>query len=441
MSKKFIFQIKKIFLPSFLLIYLIINVIFNSNPILNPDSNGYIDLAKRIANFNIHGYSGERTPVYPFVLAILNDYDYVVYFQIFLVVATLFLTYKIIEIFTKSQLMSFIGILFYSLNPTVLIYIRSIQTEVITTFLVVLSILFFALFNFYDRYKYILLSILFAGLAGLCRPIFSLLPIAILLFLIIIHKPAKQNKFLTVLLSSLLVVAIYSPWLAVNYFNTGRLTLTTLSGFNLTNPVSNCITLQNDEYFKERLVYTRERQKQIVSTGSSVHTIWKVIPKLLNENTYPELSSKFAKISLKSIAQNPLCYLKNVSNAFIKFWNSLDDRDLTALNKIIPNLSRFFHLLINILFLFLTFFFIVMTKRIKIYLDKTMILIWLFILSIAFGQALIEYGENFRYSFPVIPLVMIFTISSLFLIYNKKKENMIANQNKSQLSDKYCNKL
>ena len=62
---------------------------------LYPDSEGYVELAKRILNFDFSGYEGQRSPGYPILLALSNiSYSTTGALQFIIGIVTLIYFYK-----------------------------------------------------------------------------------------------------------------------------------------------------------------------------------------------------------------------------------------------------------------------------------------------------------------------------------------------------------
>jgi hypothetical protein len=76
MSKLVVSLIKKNPI-SFLVIYGIIIrltvLFFYQIPTLYPDSDGYIELAKKISTFSLNGYDGSRSLGYPLLISLANN--------------------------------------------------------------------------------------------------------------------------------------------------------------------------------------------------------------------------------------------------------------------------------------------------------------------------------------------------------------------------------
>lgn len=385
-----------------------------AEPVVNPDGHGYLLLAERIRHFDLTGYDGIRTPVYPALLALTNNLRLAVYIQLLMHVVSLYLIYKIIVISTSKQLMALAGALIYAGNPPVLIYARSIQTETITSFLLVLSLYHLVSFVFLEKKYSDFLACFWGALAGLCRPLFLFYPFFIIVLLFFVRRrPLFVNGIYL-----FLIIMIYVPWLTVNYLNLKQATFTSLAGYNLSNTVADYIEPKKDQYEFERRVFVEKREELVKRTGSSSMTAFHTIPIILKENKYKyhELSVVFRNIAIDTIAEHPMLYFRTAFKGFTKFWNPLEDRELFSLHKMLPNLSRLVQLVINLIFLVSPLllwrkYVLERTKSCRFFL-----FLWIYVLSVAVIQCLAEHGENYRYSTPTYSFVIIFAISQLHFL-------------------------
>lgn len=59
---------------------LILFSIFYTSVTIFPDSEGYLDLAKRVSNFDFSNYNGLRSPGYPLLISFVNSNLYALVF-------------------------------------------------------------------------------------------------------------------------------------------------------------------------------------------------------------------------------------------------------------------------------------------------------------------------------------------------------------------------
>lgn len=241
----------------FSIIFLALQIIFiqNSHTLIDGDSVGYVQLSMNLLDNQSLSFDGInptalRTPGYPVFLMpfVANGSLHLVYYvQALLLLLTAYLSYKIYCLLfgSKWSLLVFIGVIFF---PPLFWYTHLIITEILFTFLIMLSI--FIIIHAAES-KSIILALL-AGISSasacLVRPTITLFfPIIILIFLALflcvrvdtgknlmkrigLSNNASQRIIRdarkALLLCIMFIIGfsiIYAPWIARNYVVFDRL--------------------------------------------------------------------------------------------------------------------------------------------------------------------------------------------------------------------------
>ena len=115
---------------------LILFSIFYSSVTIYPDSEGYIELAKRMSSFNLSNYNGLRSPGYPLLISFVNSNLYaVIFIQFGLGIVTSVFQYKTLVHFDFSKKNSLINTLFISSFLNVFFFETCILVETLVLFL------------------------------------------------------------------------------------------------------------------------------------------------------------------------------------------------------------------------------------------------------------------------------------------------------------------
>lgn len=388
------------------------------------DSRDYIVLAEQIKYLDFSEYEGGRVPMYSILILISQNLKVLLIIQLCLHFLNAYIIFSFLNNITKSKIISLVASIIYLTYPPAINIARGIMSETLATTFIILSFYFFLKAFKFEKFSYLILVILLSSLAALTRPLYLSLPVLLIIFSS--FKLLKNNRKIAgkiIPFQTAIFLLLILPIFLFNYIKFNQLTFTTVTGCNLSNTVSNCIEEKKDMYEYERKIYVEEKENMLKMSGHSYHTIWLVIPKLVNERNYKfaEASKIFLAISINTIIENPDCYFRNVATGVYKFWNPLHSRDLSVLKKMLSNFSRILLTIINILFI--SSFFILNSKMSKKLndIDKfNAICIFISVIIISITQGMTEYGDNFRFSFPTIPLIIVVSFYLVFIIVNKK---------------------
>ena len=115
---------------------LILFSIFYSSVTIYPDSEGYIELAKRMSSFNLSNYNGLRSPGYPLLISFVNSNLYaVIFIQFGLGIVTSVFQYKTLVHFDFSKKNSLMISIFISSFLNVFFFETCILVETFVLFL------------------------------------------------------------------------------------------------------------------------------------------------------------------------------------------------------------------------------------------------------------------------------------------------------------------
>jgi len=388
-------------------------------PLEYMDTGTYKQLASQFASLDFSNYNGQRTPIYPLMIALLGQNNYFIWaVQSLMGLGVGIIAYIILireninwRWCTFSGLMSVLALNAMFFEPV-------IMTETISAFLLIAVLYyFFSTIRGGGNTRQVVTLSFFVGLVVLTRPQFIVL-IPILTLLLYIYLPSSRIR-----LSGTYLVLALMPLFAWGMFNSkhvGSFTVTTLTGYNLSNHSGAFMEKAPDEYAELRDIYLKYREQKINETGSHTMTIFVARHEMMRETGMSEieLSKEFQKISMSLFVANPGEYFKNVAKAWISFWpvpnywrlELFENSDLSSGLDKIWKAQHIFIRVMNAFFLIAVVF--VMWKFIKgnksirdeLLLPVTLMAV---VLGISILQALVEYGENPRYYIPNQTVIII----------------------------------
>lgn len=155
-----------------------------------PDSEGYLDLAKRLSNFDLSKYTGLRSPGYPMLISFVSSNLYaVIFIQFGLGIVTSIFKYKTLIYFNFSKRNSLIITIFISSFLNVFFFETCILVEIFVLFLMSTFVYLLSITHF--QYQKLKLDFLMSF------PFEFIMIISVLLFLKTnIKLPSKLNIWL-----------------------------------------------------------------------------------------------------------------------------------------------------------------------------------------------------------------------------------------------------
>lgn len=317
---------------------------------------------------------------------------------------------------TKSDFLSLLIGLSYSLSINQLFFEANILTETLSTFFIVLFLWLFIRMCHSNKSKilYHTSIAIVTSLAGLTRPS-SLFLIPLYLLFFVSQRSGVTIKYL---LSFMVPAAmIVFGWCFFNKVTVDYFGPTTLIGYHLTQHSGAFIELASDEeYSAIRDVYLKFRQRQIATTGTHSMTIWSAWPEMQKVTglSYSELSRNLTRMSIKLFIRHPVLYLKSVSRAWVEFWKEpnywkLDKVKSTYMRKLLDMtwwIQRRLLVGIELMFLFIALWEIYSVFILKHTGSKFNLLIISIVILASLFVALAGFAENARYAIPFQPLIL-----------------------------------
>lgn len=394
-----------------------------------PDSEGYMSLGLRFLNLDLSGYEGERSPGYPFLLALcslpfISSHGIIplgiLLPQLIMGIVALVLLYKICLLLGKEKGLALAVTLIFTAYIPAVFFEMAVLTETLSLFVISLIFYFFFQEIAGDRNRLVWLVILCSYLV-LIKPFYIFLPF-VLLAIFLLKK--RSLKYILIFIFPLLA---FLGWSYVNKINTGYFVSTTFYGFNL---AQNCVSFAENttpEFQQIGDIYAKYRDNRTTDKEESM-AIWEAYPEL-TENTglsFPDLSKKLYDYSIATIKKNPGSYLGQVFISWCDFWKTSlywEPHNFAVPEAGQPVLyityaERILFQLIKILFVLLIPYNII--RGIRKRKVEPPFIISLVVLTASLLQAFVTYGTNSRFSFPFESLILISVVLNL-IMYRKKK--------------------
>lgn len=404
-----------------------------------PDSQGYLNLAKKLSTFSLEGYSGKRSPGYPLLLLFaLGKLKVVVVYQFIIGTIGALFWYKTLINLKFRPKESFYIVLILQSSLNVFFYETAILVESLSLFFV--SFIMYCITrpdyaNNQTYWKEILLS-LAMGYLVLIKPFFAYMPFLVYGAFTLQNFNLKRiiNKKLILLIFPLLA---YFGWSYINKLNTGYFVSTTYLGLNM---AQNCVYFAEkapEEYQWIAQPYAKYRDKTIEENRDVAMSIWNAYGEGKAFEKYglsfPELSHEFGEYAKATIVANPKDYLKQVVlRSGLDFWKpsvlwrpyNFKSEGIYSIILKLWHVQIVFWYLITVVFFLISL--VVFTRALyNRYLDISFLLIsFVFVPSVL--QALVTYGTNSRYSFPfdfIMPIVVLLFLKKM-KIWNTLKTRL-----------------
>lgn len=379
-----------------------------SGATLFPDSEGYQDLARRMAAHSLVGYEGMRTPGYPLLIVFSGQQDaLLVLFQQLLGIGSVLLGYGILRRLDFSSKMSFWVPLLFSSLLHVLFYETCILTESLTQFLV-LAMAWLLCDGYLEQRQWrreLLMGLLLACLV-LVKPFYIFIPFLIL-GLVVLRRAGYKILWRKMMMLLFPLVTFLSICYG-NLRNTGYFVPTTFYGFNI---AQNCV------WFAEKVpghdleigrIYAKHRDSTAARGGDIAMSIWRAYPELTEKTklSFPDLSKRLNDYSKVAIAQNKTLYAKQVCISWWDFfktdvyWKPSQFKS-EAIGKLFTSVWNLQHYALR---LFKLGFVICAPLILLRWIRKRQMLatfgLTVMIVATSVLQAVSTYGTNARFSYP-----------------------------------------
>lgn len=391
-----------------------------------PDSEGYIELADLLANNQLSGYNGQRSPGYPLLLVLAgNSLSLTVLLQFILGIFSCILVYRNVLLLKFSPEKSFFIALFLNSILHVLFYETAILTESLTFFVITL-IFYIYLKYFFENCSLkmmFLLSFLF-GFLVLIKPFYFFLPFLFYAFSVLKGFTPRRiiNKRIVILIFPLMC---FFGWSYVNKINTGYFVPTTFYGINI---AQNCVHFAEktpDKYKTIRDIYVKHREIAKKENKDVSMSIWYAYDELIATTglSFVDLSYQLNEFSKEAIRDNPKEYCYQVLVSWADFWKV--DMYWNYRDFKVPYSNKFFigiwYIQSTVLqFLKIAFILLIPVQLYNFLRNRKItheLVITLIILCTSILQAIVTYGTNARFSYP-FEFLMVLVV---FLYFEKKK--------------------
>jgi len=382
-----------------------------------PDTGSYSALAEPLLKFNLSGYDGERSPGYPLLLALANNwFPLVVVYQMLLGIITAIYLYKTLQVLQFSQRVSLYSTLLFNSMLHVIFYETAILSEALTLLFMVAA--FYHIFKLllYKQagYKQLIIISLLLGWLTIIKPFYIFLPFVIYgLYTLKDFRFAKIiNKSLVILLFPLIS---FLGWSYVNKVNTGYFVSTTYFGLNMSQ---NCVYFAEktpEKYHLISSIYVKHREQAIKENKDVAMTIWYACDELMKKTglDFVNLSHELGEFSKVAIKNNPGDYAKQVFISWKDFWKTAmhwnyEDFNVKYSNKACQGvwyIQGFILVTLKIIFVLLIPYYTFLFLKNRKITPPFIIITVVFTASLL--QALVTYGTNNRYSYPFEFLMLI----------------------------------
>ncbi|MCW1147621.1 hypothetical protein [Flavobacterium lacisediminis] len=413
---------------------LILFFVFYSTVTIYPDSEGYLNLAKRLSNFDLTDYDGLRSPGYPMLISFVNSNLYaVIFIQFGLGIVTSIFQYKTFIHLNFSKRNGLIITLFISSFLNVFFFETCVLVETFVLFLMSAFVYLLSKTPFqYQKLKLDFLMSFILGYLVLIKSFYIFIPFLLLVWLVFNQLNLKcliRKGFVILIFPTI----AFLSWSYVNKINIGQFSSSGISGLYL---AQNCVYFAEDapkEFDWISKPYVAYREKSIQENRDVAMTIWYAYEDGAYDKynlSLPEFSAELGKFAKATIKENPIAYLKQViTKSWFDFWKPTINWNYEGFNfKYASKLLFGVWYLQSILIVLIKVGFIFVFGFQLIQFLKNRKLVFEFLLSsIVFSasvlQALATYGTNNRFSFP-FEFIMIITVL-IFLKANVKLPNKL----------------
>lgn len=389
---------------------------FVYQPVEHPDTGTYVALATQIQKLDFSHYNGARTPIYPLLL-LLGQLNYrgvwliqsILGISISLILFTLVINHS-----AKAVLALAVGVV-QSLSLNQLFWEANIMSETLATFLIVLSVcLLTRTIRRRNAADGVFVGAV-AALAALTRPLYVYLGPLYLMFLVI--SLGTKAKRVLISFSIAFVLPVFG-WAVFNKATVDYFGLTTLVGYNLSQHSGGFIEKAPERYADIRDIYLKYRKQKLRESKNHSMTIWMARQEIKDRTGMSDvaLSRELTKLSLELFTKYPGLYARSVAEAWASFWivpnywklEKVDNSSVANFLKSVWKTERYALIVMNFVFFFVGGCAVIggLVNRCKgtTGLDFPLILSCV-IISASGLQAMLEFGENGRYSIPTQPLV------------------------------------
>lgn len=425
-----------IYLP---IIFFLISLKSETLPFIGSDAQEYKALSESILIHQSFSQNNHpeifRTPGYPLFLAISKGIFHTdlvaIFLQFLCTVGIALLIFNISKRFFPEKIAAISAIVFLS-EPSVIVYTVTIASDILFSFLFLLAIylIFFKRISYFSSF----ISGLFLGYATLTRPIAMYFIIIAIIFYLALRLKESDRKIimLNIAVFCLGFFLLISPWLIRNYKIFGKMTISSLAGYNLFHynlpefySFKNKISPDEARFSlkKELGVDLQNLNDDILKEGQYV----KVLGTISMNHLRKDFFSYFSFHLFKTI---PFFFSSSIKNAIVIKDNiSGNSMRETKYNNISTAIMRFnIRKLVEIfksewLIFFERFLWLILIilAIFPVFKKDTRIFSIFFISIILYFAVLTGPVSYVRYRLPVEPFIFILAIGGFWVIMNRNK--------------------
>jgi Dolichyl-phosphate-mannose-protein mannosyltransferase len=401
-------------------------LIFTYRPLLGNDSHSYIDLAHRLGSMHLEGASGSRTPGYPLLLLAVGYSPVATWcVQAALGVIATLLVYGLVRRLGGGARIALVAALVYTLSFEVLAVERTVLTETLASFLLLVAAHFAVTIVQSGRTRGA--SALFLGLtlAYLClvRPdalavtVYLALAVAVALYVARADRPGRRRASaartaFAILTPPLLVLA---AWAGVNRATIGITSVSTVIGHNMIDHVAAevRVTPGPDHSITSAYVAARVRREAHTRDLGNLSYDAELAMERASHLDAAHLSGRLLSIALGVIERHPFSYISSSVEQWPRFWLPPNYADEftgglgSELIRLLWRLERAVLALINVVFVLLLVADLVQRVRRHggILARAPLVLAGIPIIGVL-PATFFAYGETGRYGYVYFPLVI-----------------------------------
>jgi hypothetical protein len=400
------------------------------------DSGEYIAMGHMLATGNFQHYAGTRTPGFPILLtAVHGNLRAIFFLQQLMGIGTAVSAYLLLFGLTKRRDLAFIVGLLSGLHTDLLLYEAIIGTETLSTFLVTTyAALFIHTLNptSSPKQRYVLgcWQVVIIVWMILTRHVLAIVPLAAASVLLL-------RRFFKPALGIIVVCAlVILGWSAINYRLSGFFGLTTWQGYNLSRQTVLWVEKASPQYAQTRDILMKYRglavqggMLPIEAPGLATQEIEQT-----EHLNFIGVTKLYTKISIDLIIHHPLDYLYSIATkSWPEFWVTGTMLNPILVPGIAPIVVQFFtisRLPVNVVdvLISLVFFFVTIVVLLRLlhkkqtFADQAIGTLSLIVVTSSLAQAMLEIGNNARYSAPFRPLIMVVALYGATLLRKKYKQ-------------------
>jgi hypothetical protein len=236
---------------------------------------------------------------------------------------------------------------------------------------------------------------------------------------------------------SIAFVSLVFGWAIFNKATVDYFGLTTLIGYNLSQHSGGFMEKAPSTYADIRDIYLRHRDQKLTESKSHSMTIWVARREIQDRTGMSDvtLSRELSKLSLELFTRYPGLYARSVAEAWASFWTvpnywkleSVDSSSAVSFLKSVWKIEWYLLIVMNFVFLIVGGCAII-RGLVNGFNGTTApdfpLILSCVVISASGLQALLELGENGRYSIPTQPLVVSLVLITVWAWAERVRRNV-----------------